>query len=72
MGRKKRKPKHPLVKWESTAKPKLKEGWGLKDLPLFSKALIAKSLWRMFFFRRSMVEFNKGQIHESSKHRKMD
>jgi hypothetical protein len=32
-------------KWESIAKPKSQGGWGIKNLPLFSKALVANTLW---------------------------
>ena len=36
----------PLVKWTNIAQPKETGGWGIKNLPLFTKALEAKSLWR--------------------------
>ena len=37
----------PLVKWNIIAQPKVIGGWGIKNLPLFTKALAAKSLWRL-------------------------
>ena len=37
----------PLVKWINIAQPKEIGGWGIKNLPLFTKALEAKSLWRL-------------------------
>ena len=36
-----------LVKWKTLSKPKNLGGWGIKNLELFSKALAAKSLWRL-------------------------
>ena len=37
----------PLVKWINIAQPKEIGGWGIKNLPLFTKALVDKSLWRL-------------------------
>ena len=37
----------PLVKWNIIAYPKEIGGGGIKNLPLFTKALAAKSLWRL-------------------------
>jgi hypothetical protein len=37
----------PWVKWESLAMPKMLGGWGLKNIFLFSKALVTKSNWRL-------------------------
>jgi len=45
-GSKKNKGFH-LSKWEVLSKPKLMGGWGLKNLPLFYKALTANTLWRI-------------------------
>jgi len=35
-----------LARWELLSMPKIKGGWGLKNLSLFSQALRMKSLWR--------------------------
>ena len=37
----------PWVNWKRIAKPKGLRGWGLKDIFLFSKALVAKGGWRL-------------------------
>jgi hypothetical protein len=37
----------PWVSWEVLVAPKLLGGWGLKNIFLFSKALAAKSNWRL-------------------------
>jgi ribonuclease HI len=37
----------PWEKWENIAMPKALGGWGLKNIFLFSKALAAKSCWRL-------------------------
>jgi hypothetical protein len=37
----------PWVKWESLATPNMLGGWGLNFFFLFSKALAAKSSWRL-------------------------
>jgi hypothetical protein len=37
----------PWVRWERISKPKALGGWGLKNIFLFSKALAAKSVWRL-------------------------
>jgi hypothetical protein len=36
-----------LSKWEDLSKPKLMGGWGLKNLPLFHKALSTNTFWRL-------------------------
>jgi hypothetical protein len=36
-----------LSKWEELSKPKSMGGWGLKNLPLFHKALSANTFWRL-------------------------
>lgn len=36
-----------LCNWESLAKPKIKGGWGIKNIFHFSKALVVNSLWRV-------------------------
>ena len=36
-----------LVKWKTLAKPKNLGGWGIKNLEWFTKALAAKTLWRL-------------------------
>ena len=38
-----------LAKWEAIARPKLLEGWGVKNIFLFGKSFVAKSLWRGLF-----------------------
>ena len=35
----------PLVKWTNIDLPKEIGGWGIKNLPLFTKALAAKYIW---------------------------
>jgi hypothetical protein len=45
-GSKKHKGYH-LSRWEVLSKPKMMGGWGLKNLPLFYKALSANTLWRI-------------------------
>jgi hypothetical protein len=35
------------VKWSTLAIPKYLGGWGLKNIFLFAKALVAKSVWRL-------------------------
>jgi hypothetical protein len=37
----------PWVKWNAVAVPKTLGGWGLKNIFLFTKALAAKSSWRL-------------------------
>jgi hypothetical protein len=37
----------PLVKRQTLSKPKNQGSWGLKVLPLFSKALAMKGMWRI-------------------------
>jgi len=37
----------PWVKWDILASPKSLGGWGLKNIFYFSKALAAKSVWRL-------------------------
>jgi hypothetical protein len=37
----------PLVKWSTLARPKDLGGWGIHNLLWFSRALAAKSLWRL-------------------------
>ena len=36
-----------LVKWKTLAMPKKLGGWGIKNLDMFTKALAAKTLWRL-------------------------
>jgi hypothetical protein len=36
-----------ISKWEELSKPKMMGGWGLKNLPLFYKALSTNTLWRI-------------------------
>jgi hypothetical protein len=45
-GNKKNKGFH-LSRWEVISKPKLMGGWGLKNLPLFYRALSTNTLWRI-------------------------
>jgi hypothetical protein len=40
----------PWVKWNEMAVPKTLEGWGLKNIFLFTKALSAMSIWRLVTF----------------------
>ena len=40
------KGKYHLAKWEQIMKPNNCGGWGLRDLFLFGRALLMKSLWR--------------------------
>jgi len=44
-GKKLKKGMH-LVSWKRIAKPKKLEGWGIKNIFSFGKALASKSLWR--------------------------
>ena len=37
----------PMVKWTRLVLPKSRGGWGIKNLDLFCKELVAKSLWRL-------------------------
>ena len=37
----------PWVRWERIARPKALGGWGLKNVFLFSKALVGKVVWRL-------------------------
>ena len=37
----------PWVRWDHIATPKALEGWGLKNIFLFSKSLAAKMGWRL-------------------------
>jgi hypothetical protein len=34
-----------LASWKKLVAPKYKDGWGLKNIFLFSKALVAKNVW---------------------------
>jgi len=43
------KEKYHLVRWEALSKPKHLGGWGLKNISIFGKALVSKSLWRGLF-----------------------
>ena len=36
-----------MVKWKKLVLPKSRGGWGIKNLDLFCKALVAKSFWRL-------------------------
>jgi hypothetical protein len=45
-GSKKNKGVH-LSKWEVLSKPKMMGGWGLKNMPLFYKAIMANTMWRI-------------------------
>ena len=42
------------VKWDNICKPKLEGGLGIKDLNLFSLALLGKWRWRLLHDRDSL------------------
>jgi hypothetical protein len=53
----------PWVKWESLAAPKALGEWGLKNISLFSKVLVEKSIWRLVSSEIPMNEGSNSKIH---------
>ena len=45
-----------LVKWKTLAMPKNLGGWGIKNIDMFTKALAAKTLWRLIQFPEKTME----------------
>ena len=50
-----------LARWDSIAIPKEKGGWGIKDMEIFGKSLLTKSLWRCLNSKGKWQDIIKGK-----------